>query len=57
MGSGYKMFGAYKLPAKPDTAYHNLFEREVKKIKTMTCLLLLQIMDTTYCHMKKSKIS
>jgi len=41
ISSGYKMFGAYKLPAKPDTAYHNLFEREVKKIKINDMLVII----------------
>ena len=49
------MFGAYKLPVKPDTAYHNLFEREVKKIKINDMLVIIADYGHTYCHMKKSK--
>ena len=41
MSSGYKMFGAYKLPEKPDSNYNKLFLKEVKKIINNNTLLII----------------
>ena len=37
MSSGYKMFGAYKLPEKPSGNYDELFQKDVKKIIHKIC--------------------
>jgi len=41
MSSGYKMFGAYKLPAKPDRNYNKLFQKEVKKTINKNMLVII----------------
>ncbi len=41
MSSGYKMFGAYKLPKKPDNRYNKIFENEIKKIINKNKLVIV----------------
>ena len=41
MSSGYKMFGAYKLPEKPDGNYNELFHKDVKKIIHQNMLVVV----------------